>query len=427
MVDMANKNANPRERIAPIKVTKVLGSAPDSRERGSAMIEFAVIGPIITMLGLAMLQYGMLFFAKNQINHASFMAARAGSMGNANLETARIAYVTALVPLYGGGQTVDELAASLAKATADVSANTRIELLNPTKESFDDWNDPVLQKALATGSKRVIANSNQAFKDQTIRTKSGQTIQDANLIKLRITQGVEPKVPLIANIYKTYLKWLDPRTDAFHTQLVDAGRIPVVTSITLHMQSPAIEGSPVSMPGAGNGGNPVDPGDPPVTQIDPPECTNLSCGSSASDPGDGPGDGSGGSDAGGMCTAPVKTTLSADALFTFDKADLQPAGIAKLDQLIAYAKNVKFDSADVTGYTDPMGGDAGNLALSRARAQSVRDYLVKHGFPAVPINVIGLGASNFVTPLSSCPASGQARIDCLAPNRRVIVELKGVK
>ena len=246
-------------------------------QRGSAMIEFTVVGPIITLLGLAMLQYGMLFFAKSQINHASFMAARAGSMGHANLDAARVAYAQALVPLYGGGQTSAELAAALAKATFDIGANTRIELISPTKESFDDWNDPALQAVLATGSKRVISNSNQAFKNQAIGPTSGQTIQDANLIKLRITQGYEPKVLMIASIYKTYLKWLDPKTDAFHSQLVEAGRIPIVTSITLHMQSDAIEGNPISMPGMGNGGNPINAGDPPVVATPPPDCMSVGC------------------------------------------------------------------------------------------------------------------------------------------------------
>lgn len=246
------------------------------RQRGSAMIEFTVIGPVITLLGLAMLQYGMLFFAKNQINHASFMAARAGSTGNANLGAVQTAYASALVPLYGGGQTTSELATSLAKAKADIGANTQIELISPTQESFNDWNDPALQAALGT-TKRVIPNSNQAFKDQAIGATSGQTIQDANIIKLRITQGYAPKVPVVASIYKAYLQWLDTGTDAFHSQLVDAGRIPIVTNVTLHMQSDAIEGNPISSPGMGNGGNPTDPGDPPVVTTDPPNCGNMSC------------------------------------------------------------------------------------------------------------------------------------------------------
>lgn len=34
-----------------------------------------------------------------------------------------------------------------------------------------------------------------------LRAASGQRIQDANLIKLRITHGYEPKIPLIRTIY----------------------------------------------------------------------------------------------------------------------------------------------------------------------------------------------------------------------------------
>lgn len=248
-----------------------------NHEDGSAMMEFVVVGPIITLFGLAMLQYGMLFFAKNQINHASFMAARAGSMANANLDNVQRAYASALVPLYGGGQDASELAASLVKANTDLAGHVRIELLNPTKESFDDWNAPALQKALQTGAKRVIPNSNQGFKSQDVGATSGQTIQDANLIKLRITQGYMPKVPVVANIYRVYLKWLDPKTDAFHTDLVSDGRIPIVTSVTLQMQSDAVEGTPISLPGPGNGGSPVDPGAPPVTNTAPPDCANISC------------------------------------------------------------------------------------------------------------------------------------------------------
>lgn len=251
-------------------------------QRGSAMVEFTVVGPIITLLGLTVLQYGMLFFAKNQINHAGFMAAREGATANANLDSVYAAYLRALVPMYGGGQTPADLANALAKATADVGpngvGNVNIELLNPTKESFDDWNDPARQAALHTGSRRVIPNSGQAFKSLTVGASSGQTIQDANLIKLRITQGYMPKVPLVKNLYGTYLKWLDPHTDAFYTKLLADDRIPVVTHVTLHMQSDAIEpGAPVSSPGAGNGGSPTNPGDPPTTRDPPPACNNLSC------------------------------------------------------------------------------------------------------------------------------------------------------
>lgn len=249
-----------------------------ARQRGAAMLEFAVVAPLIAMLGLGTLQYAMLFFAKNQINYAAFMAGREGSVANADLGAVRQAYTRALAPLYGGGESPAEVAEAVGKAGADVAENLRIELLNPTKESFSDWNDPALQTLLKTGSRKVIPNSSLATKPVEVKSASGQSLQDANLLKLRITHGYQPKVPFISKFYITYLKWLDPHNDSFYTKLVEAGRIPVVTHVTLQMHSDAIEsGDTVSIPGSGNGGKPTNPGDPPVTSDPPPECTNLSC------------------------------------------------------------------------------------------------------------------------------------------------------
>jgi Flp pilus assembly protein TadG len=257
------------------------------RQRGLALIEFAVVGPIITVMGLALVQYAMLFFAKSQINHSSFMAARAGSVGHANLETVRNAYAQALVPLYGGGENAAELATALAEASKDVAEHAQITLLNPTKESFTDFNDPALQAKLGTGSKRVISNSNLAFKPAVKNANSGQTLQDANILKLRIVHGYKPQVPIVASIYKAYLKWLDTGTDAFQTKLAQDGLIPIETHITMQMQSDAIESDAViSTPGSGNEGNPTNPGDPPVVETDPPDCPLGGC---TTEPGPGTG------------------------------------------------------------------------------------------------------------------------------------------
>jgi hypothetical protein len=153
------------------------------------MVEFVVVGPVLTLLGLAVLQYSLLYVARNQVNHAGFMAARAGSMHNATPQSISNAYVRSLAPMYGGGRDAEEIAGSLARATADMQGNYRIELLNPGKASFDNFNDPALQKILKTEA-RVIPNSVLALKDPSlIKQPSKQNIFDANLLKLRITHG----------------------------------------------------------------------------------------------------------------------------------------------------------------------------------------------------------------------------------------------
>ncbi|WP_265654493.1 TadE/TadG family type IV pilus assembly protein [Verminephrobacter aporrectodeae] len=278
------------------------------RQRGSAMIEFTVVGPIITLLGLAMLQYGLVFFSKNQINHASFMAARAGSMAHAKLPDIRESYLRALVPLYGGGRDSAELAQAKAKAAADLQGNLRIDLLNPTHASFDDWNDPWLEQKY---NARAIPNTGLADRNRNVGSQSGQSVQDANLLKIKVTHGYELKIPLVSTIYKHYLKWFDNGGDSFHSQLIAQGRLPVVTYVTLHMQSDAVEGeSTISNPGAGNTGSPVNPGGsdgpgggpggpsgPGGKSPAPPDCITMGC--TVLDSGNGSGTGAGTGDGGG--------------------------------------------------------------------------------------------------------------------------------
>ena len=271
------------------------------RQRGSAMLEFTVVAPLITLLGLGAIQYGMLFHAKNQYNHAAFMAARAGSIHNASIDEIRAAYQRALIPLYGGGTNAAELKQAFLKAGAAVVNDADIVMLNPTMESFRDWNDPHLQKKFNTSiDQHVIPNGGLAFKKAAIiPAASGQSIQDANLLKLRIMHGYKPGVPLIGAMYVRFLKALDTGADPRATATIDKGQIPVVTHVTMQMQSDAIEGIAVSTPGMGNGGTPADSGAPPLVQAPPPSCAGVLCTEGSSGAAGGPSGGAA-SESGGV-------------------------------------------------------------------------------------------------------------------------------
>lgn len=118
-----------------------------------------------------------------------------------------------------------------------------------------------------------------------------------------------------------------------------------------------------------------------------------------------------------------KIDLSADALFPFNRggvADIKPAGKVKLDQLAQQmvAEDNK-PTLKVMGYTDYLGSDSYNLALSQQRADSVRQYLINRGVAATQITAEGKGEAN---PIVSCNKGSKAElVKCLAPNRRVSI------
>jgi OOP family OmpA-OmpF porin len=125
-----------------------------------------------------------------------------------------------------------------------------------------------------------------------------------------------------------------------------------------------------------------------------------------------------------------KITLAAKALFDFDKAVLKPEGMAAIDrEVISKLKDVtKLELVLVTGHTDRIGTQAYNQKLSERRANAVRDYLVSKGVAKDKIETLGMGKTQPV-PGVVCnqpyPKERKALIECLAPNRRVDVEVKG--
>jgi OOP family OmpA-OmpF porin len=123
-------------------------------------------------------------------------------------------------------------------------------------------------------------------------------------------------------------------------------------------------------------------------------------------------------------------TLKSDVLFNFGKATLKPEGQSALNQLYTKLSSLdpKEGSVVVLGYTDSIGSQKSNQALSEHRAQSVVSYLVSKGIPSNRISARGMGPSNPVTGGKCVSVKKRtAKIDCLAPDRRVEIEVRGSK
>jgi OmpA-OmpF porin, OOP family len=113
----------------------------------------------------------------------------------------------------------------------------------------------------------------------------------------------------------------------------------------------------------------------------------------------------------------------ADTLFNFDTSVLKSAGKAALDELASKLAEVKVEIVVATGYTDRIGSDRYNDRLSLRRAQAVRAYLASRGVDAKRIFSEGKGKRDPVTRNSCNQRNREQLIACLAPDRRVQIEV----
>jgi len=123
---------------------------------------------------------------------------------------------------------------------------------------------------------------------------------------------------------------------------------------------------------------------------------------------------------------PAVINLATTGLFEFNKATLTAEARAKLDaEVIGKLKefgDIRY--VNVNGHADRLGTPGYNQRLSEKRAEAVRAYLISKGTDAGKVEVFGFGKT---LPVKSCPDDNKraALIECLAPNRRVVVEVQG--
>jgi hypothetical protein len=212
------------------------------------------------------------------VNEGAFMAARAGSVQNANVDAMTSEMLKALTPFYQDlTQTNDATRIGLAygHTLADTKCDPlghclcipfvqcvlNVKRLNPTDTAFDDFG--VTSNAMQ--NQTFIPNDNLEYRchnnnpdcPNALGPKSGMSIQDANALKIKVTYGYELKVPLMKRVLsavmcgnfstvreRAFTDWnsfvgLGSIEDCatFYVQ----GRIPIVSYATVQMQTPALK------------------------------------------------------------------------------------------------------------------------------------------------------------------------------------------
>lgn len=118
-------------------------------------------------------------------------------------------------------------------------------------------------------------------------------------------------------------------------------------------------------------------------------------------------------------------TLINDQTFAFNKATLSKAAQKRIDDevLPKLTGCAQVDFIIITGHTDRLGSQQYNQKLSEKRADAVAAYLKKKGVTA-NMDTLGVGKTQSIQACDD-KLPRKKLIECLTPNRRVVIEAKG--
>jgi len=118
-----------------------------------------------------------------------------------------------------------------------------------------------------------------------------------------------------------------------------------------------------------------------------------------------------------------RKVFAADSLFEYKSKALNPKSEREIADFAAQLRDSHVAQVIVIGHTDRIGGAAYNTRLSQARAEAVREALLRSGLRADRVLAVGIGNRMPATAKDECPGTDKdaTTIACLAKDRRVEV------
>jgi uncharacterized membrane protein YgcG len=233
------------------------------------MTETLIALPMFVLLIFLIAELGLMYQAKSVLDVAALAAARSGAIHHGDPGEMRNAAALALTPLYTKDASPAGVIEGAARARVDTTlphtvgstditqvpfgpafngagggaqAGLKIDILSPTRRMMA--NDFGVMRAYVGGSnsstkERVIPNDNLSYRDT--RLINGVNVQDANLLKIKVTYLYELKMPLTRYFFTPLMNANLTRT-LFGGEAVgntaDLGwRVPLVAYATVRMQS----------------------------------------------------------------------------------------------------------------------------------------------------------------------------------------------
>jgi hypothetical protein len=189
------------------------------RSRGFAAIESLLALPVVLFAGLSVLQFGLVLHARQAVQHSATEGVRSGAVGHAAPAAIEGGFARGLSPWLFGAEGPADHVAAIARTQAHLVSGkaagwVRWRQLSPTRLSFDDWAVPTLdEQGLPVPDSLEIPTDNLVARtlrsDPRIGASSGQTLADANLLKVELTYGVPLTVPLAGRLGAWVMRIID--------------------------------------------------------------------------------------------------------------------------------------------------------------------------------------------------------------------------
>jgi hypothetical protein len=237
-----------------------------SRQGGQAMVETVIILPVLLLLVLGGLQFALIYHAKITLNYATFEAARAGALNHGSRRAMEYALARGLMPLYTSVEpgesdfekmntvkdTYERVMDEINGADPSIpdDADDRIvciQRLNPDDDAFTAHGinlggvlpDP------------IIPNDNLLYRS-TDTGGSSVSIQEANLLKIKVTYCYSMIVPFISDLIQKLMLgsavsddpeipegWVTPTgLGDFKETCYAEERFPIQSTSIIRMQTP---------------------------------------------------------------------------------------------------------------------------------------------------------------------------------------------
>lgn len=113
--------------------------------------------------------------------------------------------------------------------------------------------------------------------------------------------------------------------------------------------------------------------------------------------------------------------LSGDYLFVFDQATVKQEAKATLEIILSLHQQYDGTAIDVSGFTDSLGSNGYNLALSKRRAKAIKKWFESQGVSSSLITATGYGEAE---PLATNTLNNKDNPNGRRLNRRVNIAVK---